>query len=78
MSHSSSQDYGAVDDQFLGIVAPLQRSPIRLYILWAILALWLITLVVLYFTTVRPRHRSPAEQGREILEPRAQVMLRAR
>ena len=42
----------------LAIIAPAGRSRFRLAILWIILMAWVMALIVLYFTTVRPRQRS--------------------
>lgn len=51
------------ENKFFQIVAPAEGSRVRLLALLVVLAIWLAALIVLYFTTVRPRHEAPAEQG---------------
>jgi hypothetical protein len=44
-------------------VRPLKPRPALLGILNVIFAVWIIVLLMLYFTTVRPKHQQPTNAG---------------
>lgn len=78
MSPSVSQNYSAAENPVLRLVAPVERSPMRLIILGVVLAIWVITLVVVYFNTVRPRHHALPTGDVKIVEQRDAVTIPAR
>ena len=78
MSPSVSQNYNATENPVMRLVAPAEASPVRVIILWVLLAMWVVTLVVVYFTTVRPRHSAPPSGDVKIVEQRDAVTIPAR